>query len=70
MPTTDAECLDRLPRSGWSIGDAAFRFASGRLVWLVSGTNGENQIRAEGTTSAKAWLQAVEQPRTLGMLSD
>jgi hypothetical protein len=67
MPTTDAECLDRLHRVGWTIGDIAFRLADGRLVWLVSGRNGENQIRAEGATSAEAWLAAAEQTKSLGM---
>ena len=38
------------------------------LVWLVSGTNGENQLRAEGATSAEAWLQAVEQAKGLGLM--
>jgi hypothetical protein len=31
------------------------------------GYNGENQLRAEGATSAQAWLQAVEQARLLGL---
>jgi hypothetical protein len=68
MPTTDVECLDRLRRAGWTIGDTAFRLDDGRLVWLVSGQNGENLIRAEGATSAETWLAAVEQARLLGML--
>jgi hypothetical protein len=40
----------------------------GRLVWVVSGRNGENPIRAEGATSAEAWLAAVEDARLMGML--
>jgi hypothetical protein len=67
MPTTDVECLDRLHRAGWTIGDAAFRTTDGRLVWVVSGRNGETQIQAEGATAAEAWLVAVEQTRLLGM---
>jgi hypothetical protein len=35
-------------------------------VW-VSGTNGENRIEARAATQGEAWLQAVEQGRTLGM---
>jgi hypothetical protein len=70
MPTTDVECLDRLRRAGWSIGDIASRTADGRLVWTVWGHNGENWIRAEGETSAEAWLAAVEQARLMGMLRD
>ncbi len=51
MPTTDIDCLDALRRAGWSMGDAAFHAVGGGLVWVVSGYNGENQIRAEGSTS-------------------
>jgi hypothetical protein len=61
VPITDVECLDRLHRAGWTIGDTAFRWPGDRLVRLVVGYNGENQIRAEGATSAEAWLQALEQ---------
>jgi hypothetical protein len=46
---TDA--LDRLHAGGWSIGDTAFHdIENGRVVWVVSGTNGENMIRAEVAT--------------------
>ena len=38
------------------------------LVWVVSGSNGENRIRAEGATAAEAWQRAEEQARALGML--
>jgi hypothetical protein len=37
-------------------------------TWWVSGTNGENRIEASAATQSEAWLQAVEQARTLGML--
>jgi hypothetical protein len=70
MLTTDVECLSALRRAGWTIGDTAFRLDDGRLVWLFSGQNGENLIRAEGATSAQAWLAAVEQARLPGMLRD
>ena len=62
------EDLDRLHRAGWSIGDAAFRDGAGGLSWLVWGSNGENLIRAVGTTRDEAWGRAVEQARALGML--
>jgi hypothetical protein len=56
-----------LHRSGWTIGDTAFR-GGGNLVWLVTGSNGENRIRAEGATRAEAWHRAVEQAVAVGML--
>jgi hypothetical protein len=59
VPTTD-ESFARLHRAGWSIGDAAFAGPAG-TVWLVTGTNGENLIRAEGPTRAAAWWAAFEQ---------
>jgi hypothetical protein len=61
------ESYDRLHRAGWSIGDAAFAGPAGR-VWVVSGRNGENLIRAEGPTEAIAWARAVEQAQAVGML--
>jgi hypothetical protein len=51
--------------SGWSIGDVAFHDGAGGLSWLVSGSNGENLIRAEGMTRNEAWAGAVEQARVL-----
>jgi hypothetical protein len=54
---------------GWSVGDAAFVIEAGTLVWLVSGTNGENVIRAEGPTQAEAWRKACDQARAVGMLA-
>jgi hypothetical protein len=59
--------LALLHRSGWSIGDAAFRGSDG-LVWLVTGSNNENMIRAEGATRAEAWHRAVEQAAAVGVL--
>jgi hypothetical protein len=69
MPDDDpvGECLDELRRAGWSVGDAAFT-GEGGLVWVVTGSNGENLIRAEGATRADAWLAACEQAMSLGML--
>jgi hypothetical protein len=57
----------RLLRSGWTVCDMAF-LIGGRFVWMVSGSNGKKQIRAEGATKAEAWWQAVEQARAVGML--
>jgi hypothetical protein len=59
--------LALLHRSGWSIGDTAFHGSDG-LVWVVTGSNGENLIRAEGVTRAEAWHRAVEQAAAVGML--
>ena len=65
-PTVD-ESLDRLRRAGWSVGDAAFgpEFA---LVWLVTGANGENAVRAEGQPAEAHWRACI-QAREVGMLA-
>ena len=60
-------CQHQLHRAGWSLGEASFVGAAGP-VWVVCGTNGENVIKATGTTSTEAWLQAVGQARSMGML--
>jgi hypothetical protein len=62
-----AEAFGRLHRAGWSIGSTAFATDAGGVVWVVSGVNGENAIRAEGPTEAAAWRAAVAQARSLGM---
>lgn len=62
-----AEMMRALNRAGRSIGDVAYDAPSGR-VWIVSGTNGENRIVAEGPTEAEAWWAACEQARMMGML--
>jgi hypothetical protein len=63
----DAEMILRLKRAGWTIGDTVCYGAGGRF-WVVSGSNGENLIRAEGRTDVEAWREAVEQARAVGML--
>jgi hypothetical protein len=67
-PDPIAEALGQLHRAGWSIGDAAVRDGAGGLLWIVTGSNGENLIRAEGPTRSEAWIRAVDQARGLGML--
>jgi hypothetical protein len=52
-PSVD-ESFDRLRRAGWSVGDV-----EGAAVWFVTGTNGENRIKAEGRTQAEAWYRAT-----------
>jgi hypothetical protein len=37
-------------------------------VWVVTGSNGENALRAEGRTPAEAWQRACEQAKALGVL--
>ena len=51
--STVDESIDRLHRAGWSVGDAAFG-PEGKLVWYVTGSNGENQVSAQGATRAEA----------------
>lgn len=66
-PTDDA--VDQLHRAGWNIGSAAFTDRAGEgLAWIVSGSNGENRIRAEGATAAEAWAAALQQAGSLGMV--
>jgi hypothetical protein len=56
MPTYPAvdESLDRLHRACWSVGDYGTA-----TRWVVSGTNGDNIIVAEGMSRAEAWHPAV-----------
>ncbi len=62
-PSAD-EPFDRLHRAGWSVGEV--RTMRGTV--LVSGTNGENRIQAEGKTSAEAWYRACQEAESVGML--
>src|SRR5262249_43499184 len=57
------ESRARLHRAGWSVGEIATA-----TRWLVSGTNGENQLSAEGASQAEAWHRACEQAAAVGML--
>ena len=60
--------LDWLHADGWSISDTAFYVAGGGLVHVVIGSNGENQIRAEGATCREAWRRALDHAAEVGML--
>jgi hypothetical protein len=64
MYATPDESLDRLRRAGWSVGDVGTA-----TRWLVSGTNGENVLFAEGRSRAEAWHRACEQAAAVGMLA-
>jgi hypothetical protein len=66
-PSVD-ECRDRLHRAGWSIGETAIG-PDLALVWLVTGTNGENRIEARGRSQAEAWYRATLQAEVVGMLA-
>src|SRR5262249_3975930 len=65
--STAEKSFARLHAAGWSVGDVRVLTPSGAL-WLVTGYNGENALRAEGLTQAEAWARACEQARALGML--
>jgi hypothetical protein len=69
FPPTE-ESLARLHRSGWSTGEAVFTGASGRTVWQVDGSNGENRILAVAASQREAWHRAVEAAAACGMLAD
>jgi hypothetical protein len=61
-PSPDAS-LARLHAAGWSVGEVACG-----STWVVSGTNGEHAVKAEGRTQAEAWWRACEQAKAVGML--
>jgi hypothetical protein len=62
-PSPDAS-LARLHAAGWSVGEVVYG-----STWFVSGANGENVLRAEGTTQSEAWHQACLQGAAFGMLA-
>jgi hypothetical protein len=63
------ESLERLQRSGWSMGVAIFVGPIGATVWRVDGSNGENQLRVVGITPAEAGHSAVLAASACGMLA-
>jgi hypothetical protein len=67
-PDPILDAIRRLHRAGWSIGDVVFHDGAGGRTWIVSGSNGEDLIQAEGATRAEAWGRAVDQAWLLGML--
>jgi hypothetical protein len=62
--------LQRLHRSGWSMGEAGFTGASGCHVHQVDGSNGENKLLVRAGTAAEAWHRAVQAATACGMLAD
>ena len=63
-PSVD-ESRDRLHRAGWNVGETG-----SALLWLVTGTNGENRVNASGTSQAEAWWRACVQAREFGLLAE
>ena len=61
------ELFNLLPRAGWSIGDTAFTEDQGK-TWLVYGTQGGYEIRAEDSDRGEAWKQACRQAEALGLI--
>jgi hypothetical protein len=62
------DSIAHLHRSGWSTGEAAFTGSSGRVVYQVDGSNGENRILVRAATQREAWHRAVEAAAAIGML--
>ncbi len=63
---TDA--LDQLHAGGWNVGDTAFfDVEDGGQVRVVTGSNGETMIRAEGATCRAAWRRALDRTAAFGM---
>ena len=63
-PAEIEACHERLHRAGWSIGEVGTSAG-----WHVTGTNGENVIRANAPTQAAAWRLGCEQAAAVGMLA-
>jgi hypothetical protein len=63
------ESIDRLRRSGWSMGESG-SVVAGCRVYVVDGRNGENRILAEGATAREVWWRACEQAAVCRMLRD
>lgn len=61
------EIFANLQEAGWSVEVTAFHSVAGGLVWVVSGHNGENFIRAEGPSETAAWRAASDQAKAVGM---
>jgi hypothetical protein len=66
-PSVD-ESFARLHRAGWSNAETAFG-SDHSLVWIVSGSNGENRIEARGKSQTEAWYRTAQQAEAVGMLA-
>jgi hypothetical protein len=58
-PKISDELFNLLHRAGWSIGDTAFTEAQGK-TWLIYGTQGGYEIRAEDSDRGEAWEAGVQ----------
>jgi hypothetical protein len=61
------ELFSLLHKAGWLIGDTAFSDA-GSVCWLIYGTHGGYEIRAEDGDRGEAWKQACRQDEALGLI--
>jgi hypothetical protein len=66
-PKLADELFSLLHRAGWSIGDTAFSDAEG-MYWLVYGTQGGYEIRAEDADRGEAWKKACREAEALGLI--
>ena len=66
MAVRSDDSVARLHGAGWTVGDVGAHTDAGH-VWIVIGTNGENQIEARGTTQDETWHNAVLQAEMVGM---
>lgn len=64
----DWQAATQLLDAGWCVSEFVTVGRNGSRCWVVSGSNGNHLIRADGATKEKAWLCAVEQARSLGMV--
>jgi hypothetical protein len=67
FPSSD-DSFVLLHAAGWSMGDVRLLTAAGP-AWLVTGAKWENIIEARAATQAEAWHRAVEQARSLWILT-
>ena len=66
--TRSPTCSTSFHACGWNVSITAFfDVKDGGQVWVVTGTNGENRLRAEGATCAEAWRQVLDQAAVVEM---
>ena len=63
-----SEFFQRMHCAGWSIGEAAFDYADGRRVWVVSGTKDGHTMIATARTQRDAWREACRLAEELGLV--
>ena len=60
--------MARLLGSGWSLGVSISPSDRDEVVHVACGSNGENILQVEASTSREAWWRAVEMAAACGML--